>query len=134
MIWRQQLSFQSLSDLYGQDKVINSLHPRARKAVRQIYLEQLDKYMQWFPWSWFTDMQFVGAGGFSAVYAVHMTPAYDPQPLRMALKIVDDKLLNEVSFTSFFISHKKRKPKQPSIDLGTVKGIFTFIISRLNRM
>ncbi|KAI7895345.1 kinase-like domain-containing protein [Mucor mucedo] len=100
MVWRQQLSFQSLSELYGQDKVIQSLHPRARKAVRQIYLEQLDKYMQWFPWSWFSDMQFIGAGGFSAVYAVHMTPAYDPQPLRMALKIVDDKLLNEISVQS----------------------------------
>lgn len=96
MIWRQQLCFKSLSDLYGQEKVIASVHPRARKAVRQIYLENLDKYMQWFPWSWFSEMQFIGAGGFSAVYAVHMTPAYDPQPLRMALKIVDDKLLNEV--------------------------------------
>jgi hypothetical protein len=96
MVWRQQLSFKALSDNYGQDQVITAVHPRARKAVGQIYMENLDKYMQWFPWSWFSEMQFIGAGGFSAVYAVQMTPAYDPQPLRMALKIVDDKLLNEV--------------------------------------
>ncbi|KAG2233849.1 hypothetical protein INT48_005295 [Thamnidium elegans] len=88
MVWRQQLSFESLSDHYGQDQVIASVHPRARKAVTQIYCENLDKYMQWFPWSWFSNMQFIGAGGFSAVYSVHMTPAYDPQPLRMALKII----------------------------------------------
>ncbi|KAI9362178.1 kinase-like domain-containing protein [Pilaira anomala] len=100
MVWRQQLSFASLAEHYGQDQVIGSVHPRARKAVTQIYSEQLDKYMQWFPWSWFSNMQFIGAGGFSAVYAVQMTPAYDPQPLRMALKIVDDKLLNEISVQS----------------------------------
>ncbi|GAA5800700.1 hypothetical protein HPULCUR_006136 [Helicostylum pulchrum] len=88
MVWRQQLSFESLSDHYGQDQVVASIHPRARKAVTQIYCVHLDKYMQWFPWSWFSNMQFIGAGGFSAVYSVHMTPAYDPQPLRMALKII----------------------------------------------
>lgn len=109
MVWRQQLSFESLSDHYGQDQVIASVHPRARKAVTQIYCEHLDKYMQWFPWSWFSNMQFIGAGGFSAVYSVHMTPAYDPQPLRMALKIVDDKLLNEASiffFSSSFLMNR----------------------------
>lgn len=100
MLWRQQLSFQALAENYGQDQVIQAVHPRARKAVSQIYMEKLDKYMQWFPWSWFSEMQFIGAGGFSAVYAVQMTPAYDPQPLRMALKIVDDKLLNEISVQS----------------------------------
>lgn len=78
---------------------MNATPGRARKSVKQIYLEGLDQYMQWFPWSWFSNMQFIGAGGFSAVYAVQMTPAYDPQPLRMALKIVDDKLLNEASTT-----------------------------------
>ncbi|KAL7319388.1 hypothetical protein PS15m_002527 [Mucor circinelloides] len=100
MLWRQQLSFKALADNYGQDQVVTAVHPRARKAVSQIYKENLDKYMQWFPWSWFSEMQFIGAGGFSAVYAVYMTPAYDPQPLRMALKIVDDKLLNEISVQS----------------------------------
>lgn len=96
MLWRQQLSFKALAENYGQDQVVSAVHPRARKAVSLIYKENLDKYIQWFPWSWFSEMQFIGAGGFSAVYAVYMTPAYDPQPLRMALKIVDDKLLNEV--------------------------------------
>ncbi|KAI8097806.1 kinase-like domain-containing protein [Gilbertella persicaria] len=97
MIWRQQLSFRSLAEHYGQEQVMAAVHPRARKAISQIYTEHLDQYMQWFPWSWFSEMQFIGAGGFSAVYAVNMTPAYDPQPLRMALKIVDYKLLNEIS-------------------------------------
>lgn len=113
MLWRQQLSFKALSDNYGQDQVVTAVHPRARKAVSQIYKENLDKYMQWFPWSWFSEMQFIGAGGFSAVYAVYMTPAYDPQPLRMALKIVDDKLLNEVfrpwkqnQFLLIFVLHR----------------------------
>lgn len=96
MIWRQQLSFQSLAEMYGQEQVIKAVHPRARKAVRHMYNKELDKYMQWFPWSWFTNMQFIGAGGFSAVYSVHMTPVYNPQLIDMALKIVDDKLLNEV--------------------------------------
>ncbi|KAI9487512.1 MAG: kinase-like domain-containing protein [Benjaminiella poitrasii] len=100
MVWRQQLSFKSLADIYGQDQVITAMHPRARKAVNQIYLENLDKYMQWFPWSWFSGMHFIGAGGFSAVYGVKMTPAYDPQPLDMAVKIVDDKILNEIAVQS----------------------------------
>lgn len=73
------------------------MHTRARKAIHQIFLEGLDQYMQWFPWFWFSNMQFIGAGGFSAVYSVTMTPAYDVQPVRMSLKIVDDKILNEVS-------------------------------------
>lgn len=82
---------------YGKDQVINATNIRARKAVKQIYLEELDSYMQWFPWGWFSNMQFIGAGGFSAVYAALMTPPYDIQPTQIALKIVDDKLLNEVS-------------------------------------
>ncbi|CEG70780.1 Putative Serine/threonine protein kinase [Rhizopus microsporus] len=96
LVWRQQLSFKLLGEKYGQEQVIASIgHPRARKAVQHIYQEGLDKYMQWFPWSWFSRMQFIGAGGFSAVYSVTMTPAYDFQPVKMALKIVDDKILNE---------------------------------------
>jgi hypothetical protein len=107
MIWRQQLSFKALAENYGQEQVVQAVHPRAKKAVNQIYKENLDKYMQWFPWSWFSNMQFIGAGGFSAVYSVHMTPAYDPNPLNMALKIVDDKLLNEVN-KPFVLCIKKR--------------------------
>jgi hypothetical protein len=98
MVWRQQLSFKVLGDCYGKERVLATINPRARKALNQIYAEHLDKYMQWFPWMWFSDMQFIGAGGFSAVYTVNMTTAYDPQPLRMALKIVDDKILNEVNY------------------------------------
>ncbi|KAI8391148.1 kinase-like domain-containing protein [Radiomyces spectabilis] len=100
LIWRQQLSYKVLATRYGYEQIMASVNPRARKAIAQIYLEELDQYMQWFPWSWFSNMQFIGAGGFSAVYAVMMTPSYDPQPLRMALKIVDDKLLNEISVQS----------------------------------
>ncbi|KAG0188966.1 hypothetical protein DFQ28_004117 [Apophysomyces sp. BC1034] len=56
--------------------------------------------MQYFPWCWFSNMQFIGAGGFSAVYAVVLSLPYEPQPVRMALKIVDDKLLNEIAVQS----------------------------------
>jgi hypothetical protein len=41
-------------------------------------------------------MQFIGAGGFSAVYAVQMSPPYDLEPVKVSLKVVDDKILNEV--------------------------------------
>jgi hypothetical protein len=98
LVWRQQLSFKSLAETCGQEQLIASIsHHRARKAIHQIFMEGLDQYMQWFPWSWFSNMQFIGAGGFSAVYSVTMAPAYDVQPVRMSLKIVDDKILNEVS-------------------------------------
>lgn len=100
MLWRQQLSFKTLAEIYGQEQVVKTVHPKARKAVHHIYKEGLDKYMQWFPWSWFSNMQFIGAGGFSAVYSVCMIPVYDPQPFDMALKVVDDKLLNEVKKNS----------------------------------
>lgn len=87
-----------LAEEHGKEKVIMASHPRARTAVRHIFHEDLDQYMQWFPWSWFSDMLFVGAGGFSAVYSCEMKPAYEVlTSTRMALKIVDDKLLNEVS-------------------------------------
>ncbi|KAI8070347.1 kinase-like domain-containing protein [Gongronella butleri] len=99
-VWRQQLSYKSMAAKYGADQVINATNPRAKKAVKQIYLESLDSYMQWFPWSWFSNMQFIGAGGFSAVYAALMSPPYDAQPTRVALKIVDDKILNEISVQS----------------------------------
>lgn len=44
-------------------------------------------------------MQFIGAGGFSAVYAAVITQPYDLEPSRIALKVVDDKILNEVFLT-----------------------------------
>ncbi|ORX45714.1 kinase-like protein [Hesseltinella vesiculosa] len=99
-VWRQQLSYKALGSHYGVDQVVSATNPRGRKAVKQIYLENLDSYMQWFPWSWFSNMQFIGAGGFSAVYAALMIPPYDAQPTRVALKIVDDKILNEISVQS----------------------------------
>ncbi|KAI9252160.1 kinase-like domain-containing protein [Sporodiniella umbellata] len=101
LVWRQQLLFKELAGKYGQNKVVScTTNIRARKAIHQIFLEGLDQYMQWFPWSWFSNMQFVGAGGFSAVYSVIMTPSYDVQSIRMSLKIVDDKILNEISVQS----------------------------------
>ncbi|KAG1310914.1 hypothetical protein G6F64_004204 [Rhizopus arrhizus] len=101
LVWRQQLSFKSLAETCGQEQLIASIsHHRARKAIHQIFMEGLDQYMQWFPWSWFSNMQFIGAGGFSAVYSVTMAPAYDVQPVRMSLKILDDKILNEISIQS----------------------------------
>ncbi|GAA5806208.1 hypothetical protein HPULCUR_011739 [Helicostylum pulchrum] len=99
-IWRQQLTYKSLASNYGLEQMINSTHSRAKKAVKQIYLEGLDQYMQWFPWSWFSNMQFIGAGGFSAVYGAHMRPPYDTQPLQVALKVIDEKILNEISVQS----------------------------------
>ncbi|KAI9497049.1 kinase-like domain-containing protein [Zychaea mexicana] len=100
LIWRQQLSYKMLAEKYGRDNVIASTHPRAQKAASQIYVDELDQYMQWFPWSWFSNMQFIGAGGFSAVYAAVITQPYDLQPMKIALKIVDDKILNEIAVQS----------------------------------
>ncbi|KAI9277846.1 kinase-like domain-containing protein [Sporodiniella umbellata] len=101
LVWKQQLSFKSLGDKYGCEKVIASIkHTRACKAIHQIYLEKLDGYMQWFPWSWFSNIKFIGAGGFSAVYSANMTPVYDFQSVQMALKVVDNKLLNEIAIQS----------------------------------
>ncbi|KAF7727723.1 hypothetical protein EC973_007181 [Apophysomyces ossiformis] len=99
-LWKRQLSYQVLAERYGREKVIAATHPRARKAVQQLFLDGLDGYMQYFPWSWFSNMQFIGAGGFSAVYAVVLSLPYEPQSTRMALKIVDDKLLNEIAVQS----------------------------------
>ncbi|SAL95824.1 hypothetical protein [Absidia glauca] len=89
-----------LASKYGTEQVINATNPRAKKAVKQIYLEDLDSYMQWFPWTWFSNLQFIGAGGFSAVYSATMSPPYDVQPTQVALKIVDEKLLNEIAVQS----------------------------------
>ncbi|KAI8973315.1 kinase-like domain-containing protein [Mycotypha africana] len=95
--WRQQLTYRTLTELYGVEKIVASTHPRAKKAVNQICLERLDQYMQWFPWSWFSNLRFIGAGGFSAVYAAQMNPPYDIEPMMVALKVVDEKILNEIA-------------------------------------
>ncbi|OAD68143.1 hypothetical protein PHYBLDRAFT_188825 [Phycomyces blakesleeanus NRRL 1555(-)] len=99
-LWRQELSFKVLSKQYTADAVIEASLPRARKAVCQIFHEELDPFMQWFPWSWFSSMQFIGAGGFSAVYAAQLAPPYVSQSSQIALKVVDDKLLNEITVQS----------------------------------
>ncbi|KAI9321579.1 kinase-like domain-containing protein [Dichotomocladium elegans] len=95
LIWRRQLSYKLLAEKYGKERVVMSAHERARKAIAQIYRDKLDPYMQWFPWTWFSNMQFIGAGGFSAVYAAVMTQPYDLAPVQRALKVVDEKILNE---------------------------------------
>lgn len=88
----------SLAEHHGRDKVIEASHPRAKSAIEHIFKENLDQYMQWFPWNWFSNMVFIGAGGFSAVYSVDMIPTFELSNIsQMALKIVDGKILNEVS-------------------------------------
>lgn len=61
--------------------------------------------MRWYPWEWFSDLVFLGAGGFSAVYAANVLLPYDvpnekgefgKQRRVVALKVVDEKILNEV--------------------------------------
>ncbi|KAI8078831.1 kinase-like domain-containing protein [Halteromyces radiatus] len=101
LLWRQQLSIKHLAEQHGKDKVIMAIHPRARTAVRHMFEQDLDGYMQWFPWNWFSNMIFIGAGGFSAVYSCDMNPTFEIlQTTKMALKIVDDKVLNEISVES----------------------------------
>lgn len=63
--------------------------------------------MRWYPWSWFSDLVFLGAGGFSAVYAAHVQLPYDvptkngvSRKRPVALKVVDEKILNEVKSMS----------------------------------
>jgi hypothetical protein len=66
--------------------------------------------MRWYPWHWFSDLVFLGAGGFSAVYEAKVNLLYDvpergnlfgSHSRSVALKIVDDKILNEVSCRQF---------------------------------
>jgi hypothetical protein len=128
------LAYKNLSETFGGiDQIVNATYPRARKAVKQIYLEGLDQYMQWFPWSWFSNMQFIGAGGFSAVYSAHMSPPYDIEPIKVSLKVVDDKILNEVN-KSWFKWYNHFFLKTKVTDISSVKGIFTFIVSRFDSM
>jgi hypothetical protein len=60
--------------------------------------------MRWFPWRWFSDITLIGAGGFSAVYFAVLKPPYEVhdsvEDRIVALKVVDDKILNEVSATN----------------------------------
>jgi hypothetical protein len=66
--------------------------------------------MRYYPWRWFSDLVYVGAGGFSSVYAANIALLFDvPEPGRtfgtykrgVAIKVVDEKILNEVSLTVF---------------------------------
>ncbi|GAB5591360.1 hypothetical protein Unana1_06260 [Umbelopsis nana] len=100
--WRQAISYKALGDLYGVENVIQNTHPRARKAITQIFEDDLSQYMRWYPWRWFGNMQFLGCGGFSAVYSATLKlPFISPTTeLKVALKIVDDKVLNEIAVQS----------------------------------
>lgn len=71
-----------------------------------IFNNGLESYMRWYPWRWFSDLVFIGAGGFSAMYAADVTLPYDApekgkqfgnQRRAVALKVVDEKILNEAS-------------------------------------
>lgn len=64
--------------------------------------------MRYYPWRWFSDLVYVGAGGFSSVYAANIALLFDvPEPGRtfgtykrgVAIKVVDEKILNEVGDT-----------------------------------
>lgn len=100
--WRQAISYKSLGALYGVDNIITHTHPRAQKAVNQIFQDDLSQYMRWYPWRWFSDMQFIGCGGFSAVYSANLKLPFIPvnNVLKVGLKIVDDKVLNEIAVQS----------------------------------
>ncbi|KAF7722868.1 mitogen-activated protein kinase kinase kinase 9 [Apophysomyces ossiformis] len=109
--WRQALSFDDISELADGDNatVIRSFHPRSHKAISTIYEHALGRYMRWYPWQWFSDLVFLGAGGFSAVYAARVRLPYDiPEKgerfgsrIRpVALKVVDEKILNEITVQS----------------------------------
>ena len=100
MPWRQNTSYKILAESYGQETVIAAAIPRSRKAISQIYEDGLDQYMRWFPWRWFSDITLIGVGGFSAVYFAVLKPPYEVhdsvEDRIVALKVVDDKILNEV--------------------------------------
>ena len=88
--------------MYGVQNVVENTHPRAKKAITQIFQDDLSQYMRWYPWRWFSNMQFIGCGGFSAVYSatLQLPFLYANTELKVALKIVDDKVLNEVKLYS----------------------------------
>lgn len=94
--------------MYGVQNVIENTHPRAKKAITQIFKDDLSQYMRWYPWRWFSNMQFIGCGGFSAVYSANLRLPFlhANTELKVALKIVDDKVLNEVKLYFLSISHQ----------------------------
>ncbi|KAL7321717.1 hypothetical protein PS15m_001454 [Mucor circinelloides] len=109
--WRQAICFESLSELANDDvkALITSFHPKSHNALVAIFDHGLEGYMRWYPWRWFSDLVFLGAGGFSAVYGADVTLPYDApekgkrfgtQRRAVALKIVDDKILNEITVQS----------------------------------
>ncbi|CAM0135307.1 hypothetical protein VKS41_000109 [Umbelopsis sp. WA50703] len=102
--WRQNTSYKVLADSYGEENVIEASTARSRKAVSQIFADGLDPYMRWFPWRWFSDITLIGAGGFSAVYFAVLKPPYEVhdsvEDRIVALKVVDDKILNEIAVQS----------------------------------
>ena len=84
---------------------MNSFHPKSRKSLEAIYKYDLARYMRWYPWRWFSDLVLVGSGGFSAVYGANISLLYDVsetgqqfgvQRRPVAIKVVDEKILNEV--------------------------------------
>lgn len=96
-----------MSELANDDvkTLITSFHPKSHNALVAIFDHGLEGYMRWYPWRWFSDLVFLGAGGFSAVYGSDVILPYDApekgkrfgtQRRAVALKIVDDKILNEV--------------------------------------
>ncbi|KAI9481708.1 MAG: kinase-like domain-containing protein [Benjaminiella poitrasii] len=109
--WRKAICFESLSELANDDvkALITSFHPTSHSALVSIFDHGLESYMSWYPWNWFADLVFLGAGGFSAVYASDITLPYDvtekgkefgTQRRAVALKVVDEKVLNEITAQS----------------------------------
>lgn len=138
------MSYESIAELADGDttRIIQSCHPKCQKSVEAIYKYDLAPYMRWYPWRWFSDLVLIGSGGFSAVYAAHVALLYDAsqdgqaigQHKRpVAIKVVDEKILNEVTF------EKEGENKKGSgcnmtlslftyIDHCTIKSLPCFII------
>ncbi|KAI8981924.1 kinase-like domain-containing protein [Mycotypha africana] len=109
--WRQAINFESLSELANDDvkTLITSFHPKAHSTLICIFDHGLEGHMRWYPWRWFSDLVFLGAGGFSALYAAEVALPYDvpekgkafgTQRRAVALKVVDEKVLNELNVQS----------------------------------
>ncbi|KAI8047154.1 kinase-like domain-containing protein [Gilbertella persicaria] len=104
--WRQALCFESIIELTNDDMkcLLDSFHPKCHKALKAVFACGLERYMRWYPWRWFSDLVFLGAGGFSAVYRAQVYLPYDApdhclfgsQPRTVVLKLVDEKILNEI--------------------------------------
>ncbi|KAL0089426.1 kinase-like domain-containing protein [Phycomyces blakesleeanus] len=111
--WRQALSYENLLVLGDNNvsRVVESFHPKSHKAIEAIYKHELARYMRWYPWKWFSNLVFIGAGGFSAVYEAEVGLPYDVSVgisddgrgyaqgthIRpVVLKVVDEKVLNEI--------------------------------------